>query len=73
MPVLKCPNGKYRIGKGPCMYTSKEKAESAYKGYLGSKYGQIVFSVLKKIERKSPRMAVRINTFLEKQANKEMS
>jgi len=37
MPVHKCPNGKYRIGSGKCMYDSKEKADSAYKGYLASK------------------------------------
>lgn len=37
MPVHKCPNGKYRIGNGKCMYDSKEKAEKAYKGYLASK------------------------------------
>ena len=37
MPVLSCGNGKYRIGTGPCMYTSKESAERAYRGYLGSK------------------------------------
>lgn len=40
MPVLKCSNGKYKIGKGPCMYTSKASAERAYKGYLGHKYGE---------------------------------
>lgn len=33
MPVLKCPNGKYRIGTGQCMYTSKASAERAYAGY----------------------------------------
>lgn len=31
MPVLKCPNGKYRIGSGPCIYASKEKAEQVQK------------------------------------------
>jgi hypothetical protein len=34
MPVRKCSNGKYRIGSGPCMYHSKEKAERAYVAYL---------------------------------------
>ena len=38
MPVHKCPNGKYRIGSGKCMYDSKTKAESAYKGYLAKKH-----------------------------------
>ena len=37
MPVLKCPNGKYRIGNGPCMYTSKAKADKAYRAYLAKK------------------------------------
>lgn len=40
MPVRKCSNGKWRIGSGQCMYTSKESAERAYKGYLGSKYAE---------------------------------
>ena len=38
MPVSKCSNGKYRIGSGKCMYDSKAKAESAYKGYLAKKH-----------------------------------
>ena len=38
MPVHKCPNGKYRIGSGKCMYDSKAKAEAAYKGYLAKKH-----------------------------------
>jgi hypothetical protein len=37
MPVTKCPNGKYRIGSGPCMYTSEEKAQRAYVAYLAKK------------------------------------
>lgn len=54
------------------MYTSKEKAERAYKGYLGKKYSKAVFGVLRKIEKVSPRIAVRISAFLERQANKEI-
>lgn len=38
MPVLKCPNGKYRIGSGPCMYTSKAAAERAYAAYRAKKH-----------------------------------
>ena len=38
MPVHKCPNGKYKIGSGKCMYDSKAKAEKAYKGYLAKKH-----------------------------------
>ncbi len=37
MPVLKCQNGKYRIGSGKCIYPSKAVADRAYKGYLASK------------------------------------
>ena len=70
MPVLSCGNGKFRIGKGKCIYKSKASAERAYKGYLGKKYGEAVFGVLKKIEKVSPRMAIRITDFLERQANK---
>lgn len=38
MPVSKCPNGKWKIGSGKCMYDSKEKAEKAYKGYMAHKH-----------------------------------
>jgi len=31
MPVIKCTNGKYRIGNGPCVYKTKESAERAQK------------------------------------------
>ena len=34
MPVIKCANGFYRIGNGPCIYKSKKKALAAYRGYL---------------------------------------
>jgi len=34
MPVHPCPNGKYRIGDGPCVYETKEKADRAYVAYL---------------------------------------
>jgi len=34
MPVKKCPNGKYRIGKGKCIYKTKKKAQKAYRAYL---------------------------------------
>jgi hypothetical protein len=39
MPIKKHPNGKWGIGTGKGIYDSKEKAERAYKGYLGKKYG----------------------------------
>ena len=38
MPVIKCPNGKYRIGSGPCMYTSKAKADRAHAAYRARKH-----------------------------------
>jgi hypothetical protein len=34
MPCKQCSGGKWRIGKGPCKYTSKEKCQAAYKAYL---------------------------------------
>jgi hypothetical protein len=40
MPViLDKKTGKYKIGSGKPIYDSKEKADRAYLGYLGSKYG----------------------------------
>ncbi len=33
MPVSKCSNGKYKIGSGKCMYTTKAAAERAQKAY----------------------------------------
>lgn len=38
MPVVRCPNGKYRIGGGKCIYGTKAAAERAYKGYRGAKH-----------------------------------
>ena len=40
MPVIKCPNGRYRIGKGKCIYKTKEAAEKAYKAYLAKKHSK---------------------------------
>jgi len=37
MPVIKCSNGKYKIGSGPCMYKSKASAERAFRAYLAKK------------------------------------
>jgi len=34
MPVKKCPNGKYRLGKGKCIYDSKQKAMNAFRAYM---------------------------------------
>ena len=39
MPVHRCKNGKYRIGEGPCVFDTKDKAEKAYRGYLWDRYG----------------------------------
>jgi len=38
MPVKKCPNGKWRIGEGPCVYKDKVAADRAYKAYLAKKH-----------------------------------
>jgi HK97 family phage prohead protease len=34
MPITRCENGKYKIGDGECMYTSRASAERAYVAYL---------------------------------------
>lgn len=34
MPIYSCGGGKYRIGDGECMYTSRASAERAYVAYL---------------------------------------
>lgn len=34
MPIYACSNGKFRIGEGECMYTSRDSAERAYAAYL---------------------------------------
>jgi|GEM_PF-6109003 len=46
MPVRKCGNGKWRIGSGPCMYTSEEAANRAYRGYLASEGSKDAFPAL---------------------------
>lgn len=38
MPVVKCPNGKYRIGGGKCMYDTKASADRAYEAYRAKKH-----------------------------------
>jgi hypothetical protein len=30
MPVIKCSNGKYRIGSGACIFDTEEKAQSVW-------------------------------------------
>lgn len=45
MPVFKCrskkfPKGRYRVGKGPCMYKSKSAADRAYRAYLAKRKGR---------------------------------
>jgi len=37
MPVRPCPDGKYRIGKGGCIYKDRKSAARAYIGYLATK------------------------------------
>ncbi len=34
MPIYACENGKFRIGEGECIYTSRDSAERAYAAYL---------------------------------------
>ncbi|KKM77050.1 hypothetical protein LCGC14_1373950 [marine sediment metagenome] len=40
MPVLKCLNGKWKIGSGKCIYPTKAKAERAFRGFLGAKHAK---------------------------------
>jgi hypothetical protein len=41
MPVLKCTNGKYRIGQGACIYDTEEKATEVYQAILaGGKFAE---------------------------------
>ena len=57
MPVHKCPNGKYRIGSGKCIYDSKEKAERAYKGYLAAdKLNEEASIILNEIKKERERI-----------------
>lgn len=32
MPCKKCSNGKWQLGSGKCMFTSKKKCEKAERG-----------------------------------------
>jgi len=34
MPVIKCLNGKYKIGQGACIYDTKEKAQKAWEAII---------------------------------------
>jgi len=46
MPVLKCNNGKWRIGSGECKYDTREKAVEVWKAILASgQYGKIKVSI----------------------------
>jgi hypothetical protein len=36
MPVIKCTNGKWRIGSGLCQYDTKEKATEVYVAIISS-------------------------------------
>jgi hypothetical protein len=34
MPVIKCGNGKWRVGQGQCIYETKEKATQVYQAII---------------------------------------
>lgn len=36
MPIFKCSNGKYRIGKGDCIYDTKAKATEVWQAIIAS-------------------------------------
>ena len=45
MPVIKCSNGKWRIGSGSCIYETREKAVEVWQAILSSgQYGEIKIS-----------------------------
>jgi hypothetical protein len=58
MPVIKCSNGKYRIGSGGCIYDSKAKAERAYKGYLAQKHMNEVKEIKNEIMKRKKELEV---------------
>lgn len=37
MPVQQCANGKWRIGDGPCIYSTKEEAARAWRAILAER------------------------------------
>jgi hypothetical protein len=40
MPVIQCPNGKWRIGDGPCLYETREQAERVWRAILAQREKQ---------------------------------
>jgi len=40
VPVIKCANGKWRIGNGKCIYKTRAAAERAYAAYRAAKHGK---------------------------------
>lgn len=46
MPVIKCSNGKWRIGSGECKYDTREKAVEIWEAILASgQYGALKVSI----------------------------
>lgn len=37
MPVFQCPNGKWRIGNGQCLYETREQAERVWRAILAQR------------------------------------
>lgn len=40
MPVIKCSDGKFRIGSGKCKYKTRAAAERAYRAYRAKKHSK---------------------------------
>ncbi len=40
MPVSKCSNDKWRIGRGDCKFSSKDKAENSFRHWVKTKEGE---------------------------------
>lgn len=77
MPVTKCPNGKWKIGSGKCMYDSKAKAEKAYKGYKAHKHmHELKYEIetsledLKTMDKKVKKVKKDIQKVLKNDSNK---
>lgn len=52
MPVYKCPNKKYRIGTGKCMYMTRHDAESAYAAYRAISHSEVRVMYIKFVVEK---------------------
>lgn len=50
--IKKCPNGKYRIGNGECIYDSRQSAFNAYEHWIRDLAGKELKEKIKQINEK---------------------